>query len=131
MAGTRAAASANGHSSSLADASADGAYLVIVPKGHWKLAGGANHRFVVNIESEPQPGRRKSRDPIPSPLPGLAAFGVRNRWFAPPANFRDASGVRNRFLLQVIDFNQPDPDPAILAGHDGGILSGFQRGDKS
>src|SRR5207248_3442253 len=34
----------------------------LVPKGHWKLAGGANHRFVVKIESEPLPGLRKSRD---------------------------------------------------------------------
>src|SRR5439155_1292323 len=30
---------------------------------------------------------------IPTPLPGLAAFRGRNRWFAPPANIRDASGV--------------------------------------
>src|SRR5438874_493510 len=64
------------------------------PKGHWKLAGGANHRFIAKIESEPQPGRRKSRGVIPSPLPGLGAFGVHNRWFAPPANFHDASGVQ-------------------------------------
>ena len=68
----------------------------IVPEGHWKLAGGANHRFFVNIESKPQSGLRKTRAAIPSPLPGLAAFSVRNRWFAPPANFHDASGVRYR-----------------------------------
>ena len=36
--------------------------LRLVPKGHWKLAGGANHRFVVKMESEPRPGLRKSRD---------------------------------------------------------------------
>ncbi len=36
--------------------------LRLVPKGHWTLAGGANHRFVVKIESEPRPGLRKSRD---------------------------------------------------------------------
>src|SRR5947209_4090625 len=53
--------------------------LRVVPKGHWKLAGGANHRFFVNIESKPQPGLRKTRAAIPSPLPGLAAFSVRNR----------------------------------------------------
>src|SRR5204863_9961766 len=35
--------------------------LRLVPKGHWTLAGGANHRFVVKIESEPRPGLRKSR----------------------------------------------------------------------
>src|SRR6266446_2577322 len=68
--------------------------LRLVPKGHWKLAGGANHRFVVNIESEPRKGRRKSRDAVPAPLPGLVAFRGSDRWFAPPANFRDASGGR-------------------------------------
>src|SRR5438034_9761256 len=36
--------------------------LRLVPKGHWILAGGANHRFVVKIESEPRPGLRKSHD---------------------------------------------------------------------
>ena len=77
--------------------------LRVVPKGHCKLArrGG----IFVKIESEPKPGRRKSRAAIPSPLPGLAAFGVRNRWFAPPANFHDASGVRyptlNRYQVQL------------------------------
>jgi hypothetical protein len=50
--------------------------LRVVPKGHWKLAGGANHRFFVNIESEPRPGRRKSRDAIPSPLRGSAHLVV-------------------------------------------------------
>src|SRR5437763_12830160 len=34
----------------------------LVPKGHWRLAGGANHRFVVKIESEPRSGLRKSRN---------------------------------------------------------------------
>src|SRR5436189_5712173 len=49
---------------------ADGVAAFSVPKGHWKLArrGG----FFLNIESEPQPGRRKSRDTIPSPLRGSA-----------------------------------------------------------
>src|SRR5205807_4213781 len=65
-----------------------------VPKGHWTIAGGVNHRCVTNINPSPGPGRRKSRDYIASPLPGLAVSWVRNRWFAPPAKVRDASGVR-------------------------------------
>jgi hypothetical protein len=69
-----------------------------VPKGHWKLAGGASHRCVTNINPSPGPGRRKSRDYIASPLPGLVISCVRNRWFAPPANVRDASGVLMRLL---------------------------------
>ena len=36
--------------------------LRLVPTGHWTLADGANHRFVVKIEPEPRPGLRKSRD---------------------------------------------------------------------
>src|SRR5438874_11523468 len=36
--------------------------LRLVPKGHWTLAGGAKHRFVVKVESEPRSGLRKSRD---------------------------------------------------------------------
>src|SRR5439155_26637280 len=70
--------------------------LQLVPKGHWTLAGGANHRFVVKIESEPRRGCGNRAPTIPSSLPGLAAFRGRNRWFASPANFRDASGVRYR-----------------------------------
>jgi hypothetical protein len=46
-----------------------------------------------NINQSPGPGLRKSRDYIASPLPGLVVSCVRNRWFAPPANFHDASGV--------------------------------------
>jgi hypothetical protein len=41
----------------------------------------------------PGPGLWKSRDYIASPLPGLVVSCLRNRWFAPPANFHDASGV--------------------------------------
>jgi hypothetical protein len=29
-------------------------WLRVVPKGHWRLAGGANHRFGANIKSGPQ-----------------------------------------------------------------------------
>src|SRR5438105_12630870 len=50
--------------------------LRLVPKGHWTLAGGANHRLVANIESEPRPGRLKSRDAIPSPPPGAPRIFV-------------------------------------------------------
>src|SRR5204863_7579136 len=69
--------------------------LRLVPKGQWILAGGANHRFVVKIESEPRPGLRKSRDDHSVAPSVLAAYCVRDRWLAPPANVHDASGVRS------------------------------------
>ena len=37
-------------------------HVQVVPKGHWRLAGGANNRFVVKIESEPRRGLPKSRE---------------------------------------------------------------------
>jgi hypothetical protein len=43
--------------------------------------------------ASPERGDGKSRDTIPPPLPGLAVFFIRGRWFAPPANFPHASGV--------------------------------------
>src|SRR5436190_17026104 len=36
------------------------------------------------------------REAIPSPLPGLVLTCIRHRWFAPPATFHHASGVRLR-----------------------------------
>jgi len=78
-----------------------------VPKGHRTLAGGANHRCVTNINPSPGPGWRKSRDYIASPLPGLVVSCVRNRWFAPPANVRDASGVR--YEVAVLRFRPEKP----------------------
>jgi hypothetical protein len=80
--------------------------LRVVPKGHWKLAGGANHRFVANSESEPRQGPRKPSDAIPPPLTGLVGFGVRNRWFAPPANFHDTFGVRYSMQTPVTPCRQ-------------------------
>jgi hypothetical protein len=78
-----------------------------VPKGHWTLAGGANHRCITNINPSPGPGRRKSRDYIASPLPGLVVSCVRIRWFAPPANVRDASGVH--YAVAVLRFRPEKP----------------------
>ena len=48
-------------------------------------------------ERKPRQGRRKPRGAIPSPLPGLAAFSIRVRWLAPPANLPNASGVQMRW----------------------------------
>src|SRR5438477_9892904 len=53
--------------------------LRLVPKGHWTLAGGANHRFVVKIESEPRPGLRKSDDDH-----SVAPAGARRIWWSEP-----------------------------------------------
>src|ERR1044071_929405 len=39
-------------------------------------------------------GRRKLRVAIPSPLRGPGAFAWPSRWFAPPANFRQPSGLK-------------------------------------
>src|SRR5207247_2407029 len=55
----------------------------------WRLAGGANHRFIVKIESEPQPGRRKSLDVISSPSRGSRYFvggtgGLHHRLISAP-----------------------------------------------
>src|SRR5436190_12667862 len=70
--------------------------LRLVPKGHWTLAGGANHRFVVKIESEPRPGLRKSRADHSVAPAGARRISWSEPVFVPPANIRDASGVRYR-----------------------------------
>src|SRR5436190_20044255 len=49
----------------------------LTPEASWKLAGGANHRFLVTLKGEPRQGRRKSCEAAPSPQQGLLKFGVR------------------------------------------------------
>jgi hypothetical protein len=38
---------------------------------------------------------------FPPPLPGLALWFAENRWFAPPANFHDASSVEPPFRIRL------------------------------
>ena len=74
----------------------------IVPEGHWKLAGGANHRFRANNDRKPRQGLRKSSNVIPSPLPGLTTLCMPNRWLAPPAAMGSVKrGVCLRLLIAV------------------------------
>src|SRR6267142_1443890 len=49
---------------------------------------------VMNIGPSPGQGLGKSRGEHSVARPGLAAYCVRDRWFTPPANVHDASGVR-------------------------------------
>jgi hypothetical protein len=52
-------------------------------------------------ERKPRQGLRKSFNVIPPPLPGLTTLCIPNRWLAPPANFRDASGIWEPFDVQL------------------------------
>ena len=63
------------------------------PEASRKLAGGANHRYVTKVDPSPGRGGGNRATTIPSPLPGLAAYCVCNRWFAPPANFQCPCGT--------------------------------------
>jgi predicted dehydrogenase len=64
---------------------------------------------------------------IPAPLPGRVAFFVRFRWLAPPANFRDPSGVENgaatifsepaHGLAHCRTIGQAQPIPTMLKLH--------------
>ena len=72
---------------------------------------------------KPRPGAAEIAQPsIPSPLPGLVAYCVRDRWLAPPANLHDASGVRyarqsslengganHRFVVKIESEPRPGP----------------------
>ena len=59
----------------------EGALAGFVPEGHRKLAGGANRRFAMYV-----------------------------RWFAPPANFRDASGVGEPCSVRLEVHDSPSGD---------------------
>src|SRR5437763_12221242 len=69
-----------------------------VPEVHWRLAGGANHRFVFNIESELRPGAAEiARRPFRRPCRGSPHFvvgtgGLHHRLISatPPAFVIDA-----------------------------------------
>jgi len=39
--------------------------------------------------------------PIPSPFQGSLHFMWRNRWLAPPANFREPSGLKRQTQTQT------------------------------
>jgi hypothetical protein len=79
--------------------------LAVAPKGRRKLAGGASHRFIATLNPSPSRGGGRSTGSGPErSRREMAQRGfrrpsrarrvcVRNRWLAPPANFRDASGV--------------------------------------
>jgi hypothetical protein len=69
--------------------------LRVAQEGPWKLAGGASHRFVATRTLSPGRGGGTGATNDSVALPGLAASCIRYRWLAPPANFRDASGVRS------------------------------------
>src|ERR1044071_9097039 len=69
------------------------------PERTLDIAAGANHRSSSRLN--PSHGRAAEiATTIPAPLPGLAAIRSGNRWFAPLANIRNASGVRYPYRPQ-------------------------------
>ena len=66
----------------------------MVPEGHRKLAGGANHRTVLRKWSPPRQGRQNRRLVQRSAAPaGAVASWTSIRWLTPPANFERPSGT--------------------------------------
>ena len=61
------------------------------PEGGWKLAGGANHRIPRPTGARPSGALEDVAFPPPHPGRILVVGG--NRWLAPPANFRQPSGL--------------------------------------
>ena len=69
---------------------------IFSPEGWLKLAGGVSHRNRPKSESAPEGRWNASFDRKPTVPPGRACFLLVVRWLTPPANFRHASGVKNR-----------------------------------
>ena len=67
--------------------------LCVAPKGRWKLAGGANHRFIATLNPSPGRGGGNGATRIPPPFQGSPLFvlvtgGLRHRLISatPPAS---------------------------------------------
>jgi hypothetical protein len=67
--------------------------LWVAPKGRWKLAGGANHRFIATSNPSPERGGGNGATRIPPPFQGSPHFvfvtgGLRHRLISatPPAS---------------------------------------------
>jgi len=62
------------------------------PEGHWKLAGGANHR------NPPPPHESAPAGAVETVTPcapaGAHLISIRIRWRTPPANFHEPSGLK-------------------------------------
>src|SRR5207248_5713836 len=56
-------------------------------------------RFVENVRSSPGRASEMARRYSVAPS-GARGFVVRNRWFAPPANFHGTSGANHQIALQ-------------------------------
>src|SRR6266446_2519708 len=78
----------------------------IVPEGHWRLAGGANHRLRTPNATSPGRGDGIGSRDFRRPGWGSDSIFTTNRWFAPPANFHDASGARYQCRPQVSSGSQ-------------------------